>query len=255
MLPNLERSGNRMMKYTGTCHCKAVSFTFDAELEELIVCDCSLCHKRNALMATVAREQFHITSGQDALRLYRWNSGVAQHYFCGTCGIYVYHQRRSNPAFLSVNAMCVDDFDHRALPIRHVDGKSRTVVNAPAKEGLRNALRGVLMSRSRAASQIHPALPRDAPHHPQVGQRKQRVQLRRVLRQPAVAHLHMPELALDHPERMFDLGPDARLGPLDLIQDRAHRRALVQHLAFARAHGHVPVDADLLVSSRLPTPW
>lgn len=36
-------------------------------------------------------------------------------------------------------------------------------------------------------------------------------QLRGVLDQPAVAHLHMYELALDHPERVFDLGPNARL--------------------------------------------
>ena len=34
------------------------------------------------------------------------------------------------------------------------------------------------------------------PRHPQVGQRKQRVQLRGVLGQPAVAHLDMPELTL-----------------------------------------------------------
>jgi hypothetical protein len=75
-----------------------------------------------------------------------------------------------------------------------------TATGSTVKEGLRNALRGVLMSRSRAASQIHPALPRDSarcgpvsrpvgrlqahsclrshqssPRHPQVGQRKQRV--------------------------------------------------------------------------------
>ena len=121
------------MEYTGTCHCKTVNFTFEAELEELLMCNCSLCQKRNALMATVACEQFHITEGQEALRLYRWNSGVAQHYFCSTCGIYVYHQRRSNPTLLSINAMCIDDFDTEALPIQHVDGQSRTVVSPPAE--------------------------------------------------------------------------------------------------------------------------
>ena len=29
----------------------------------------------------------------------------------------------------------------------------------------------------------------------------------------------MPELALDHPERVFDLGPYARFGTLQLVQD------------------------------------
>jgi len=116
------------MKYEGACHCGAVSLAFEADIDELVRCNCSLCSKRNALMATVPRDQFRITRGQDALRLYRWNSGVAQHYFCGTCGIYIYHQRRSNPALLSVNAWCIDGLDRDALPTRQVDGRSRSVV-------------------------------------------------------------------------------------------------------------------------------
>lgn len=89
-------------------------------------------------------------------------------------------------------------------------------------------------------------LPQRAPQHPQVGRCKQRVQLRGVLGQPAVALLRMPELALDHPERVFDLGPNARLGLHQLVHDRAHRGVLVQYFAFARAHGYAPVDVDLL---------
>lgn len=124
------------MTYTGACHCKAVTFAFDAELEELIRCNCSLCSKRNALMATVPRSAFQVTNGHDALLLYRWNSGVAQHYFCGTCGIYLYHQRRSDPALLSVNAYCIDGLDAAALPVRQVDGRSRSTADSgkPAKQ-------------------------------------------------------------------------------------------------------------------------
>jgi hypothetical protein len=117
------------MNYAGTCHCGAVAFSFNADITELISCDCSLCRKRNALMATVPREQLDITRGRDSLVLYRWNSCVALHYFCGVCGIYVYHQRRSNPAQLSVNACCIDGLDCASLPLRHVDGRSRSVVD------------------------------------------------------------------------------------------------------------------------------
>ncbi|WP_416311484.1 GFA family protein [Pseudomonas sp. W03] len=116
------------MHYTGTCHCGAVAFAFEAELDELVRCDCSLCAKRNALMATVPKGQFRITRGEQALCLYRWNSGVAMHYFCGTCGVYVYHQRRSNPGLLSVNACCIDGFDPESLPVRRVDGRSMSTV-------------------------------------------------------------------------------------------------------------------------------
>jgi len=118
------------MKHTGKCHCGEISFRFDAELNEAISCNCSLCKKRNALMVTVPRMSFEIIQGQESLKLYRWNSGVAQHYFCGTCGIYVYHQRRTNPDLLSVNACCIDGLDLEAIPVRLVDGMSRSVIAA-----------------------------------------------------------------------------------------------------------------------------
>ena len=47
--------------------------------------------------------------------------------------------------------------------------------------------------------------------HPQIGQGEQGIQLCGVLLQPAVANLHMAELAFDHPKRMLDLGADKPL--------------------------------------------
>ena len=47
--------------------------------------------------------------------------------------------------------------------------------------------------------------------HPQIGQSEQRVELGLVFLQPAVANLHMAELALDHPKWMLDLRADAGL--------------------------------------------
>src|SRR5512135_3929627 len=54
--------------------------------------------------------------------------------------------------------------------------------------------------------------------HPQIRQREQRDHMRRVLGQPAEAHLAQTELPLDYPERMLDLRPHARLGLLDLLE-------------------------------------
>ena len=84
------------------------------------------------------------------------------------------------------------------------------------------------------------------PRHPEIGEREQCVQLRRVLHQPSVAHLHKPELALDHTKRVLHLGSDARLHMLKLVHNRAHGRTFVQRFALARAHGHVPVGLDAL---------
>lgn len=58
--------------------------------------------------------------------------------------------------------------------------------------------------------------------------REQGLDLRRVFRKPTVANLHETELALDHTERVFDLGPDARLELLDVLGQRIDRVGLVQ---------------------------
>ena len=66
--------------------------------------------------------------------------------------------------------------------------------------------------------------------HPQVRQGKQCHQLRRVLRQATEACLHITELALDHPERVLDLGAHLGLGLLDLALGFVQRAALIQLL-------------------------
>ncbi len=78
------------------------------------------------------------------------------------------------------------------------------------------------------------------PDHPQVGQGKQRHDLRRVFLQTTVAHLHISKLLLEHPEGVFHLGPDARLGALQLVDQIIKRLVFVQRPAQAWAHGHVP---------------
>ena len=67
-----------------------------------------------------------------------------------------------------------------------------------------------------------------SPHHPQVRERKQGLQLGGVLGQAPVAHLGVAKLALDHPERMFNLGADAGLGFF---------------CAFRRSRPLIPIDA------------
>ena len=84
------------------------------------------------------------------------------------------------------------------------------------------------------------------PGHPEVGQREQRVQLGGVLRQSAVANLGVAELALDHPERMLDLGADARLDVFHLRGDRVSRIARVEQPAQSGSQRDMPVRADVL---------
>ena len=89
----------------GGCHCGAVRF--HVRLAEGLTsprrCTCSICRMRGAVAVTAKLGDLTVTSGEDLLAEYRFNTGTARHYFCSRCGIYTHHQRRSNPAELGVN--------------------------------------------------------------------------------------------------------------------------------------------------------
>ena len=63
-------------------------------------------------------------------------------------------------------------------------------------------------------------------HQEQVAKRKQREQMRPVLCQTAIPRFHMTELALDDPERMFDLRAHHGDDPVDLLVDRVELATL-----------------------------
>ncbi|MGB5707911.1 MAG: GFA family protein [Arenicellales bacterium] len=104
-------------KRRGSCHCGAVEFEVILEngLENLRRCNCSLCGRKGAIMASVPMSGIHITRGEDNLTLYQWNTGVAKHFFCKTCGIYTHHHRRSNPEEYGFNVACVEGVDIESL--------------------------------------------------------------------------------------------------------------------------------------------
>ena len=59
-------------------------------------------------MASVTLSGIRILQGQEHLRLYQFNTLVAKHYFCGQCGIYTHHQRRSFPDQYGYNVGCLE---------------------------------------------------------------------------------------------------------------------------------------------------
>ena len=65
-------------------------------------CDCSYCRRRAAPVVSAPLDKLEVLKGRDALTLYEFGTHTAQHYFCATCGIYMFHKRRSNPNDFSV---------------------------------------------------------------------------------------------------------------------------------------------------------
>lgn len=117
------------MIHSGSCHCGGIRFTVNHEPVELTTCDCSLCIKRNALMAKVPETALSIQKGQELLATYEWNSRRAKHHFCRQCGIYVFHRKRAAPDHFGVNVFCLDGFDVASLPVRATEGRGMSVVS------------------------------------------------------------------------------------------------------------------------------
>jgi len=101
---------NIQPNHRATCHCGMVELELD--LPEGLVdpkrCNCSICRRKGAVMAYVPLDGLRILRGAEHLKLYRFNSGVAKHYFCSNCGIYTHHQTRSNPTVYGFNVGCLE---------------------------------------------------------------------------------------------------------------------------------------------------
>jgi hypothetical protein len=123
-------------KHRLSCHCGAVVLELD--LPDGIVdprrCDCSICRRKGAVVASVALSGIAIKAGHDALRLYQFNTGTAKHFFCSVCGIYTHHQRRSNPGEYGYNVGCLEGVNPFEIP------------NVPTNDGVHHPADRALVS-------------------------------------------------------------------------------------------------------------
>ncbi|WP_368934696.1 GFA family protein [Alcaligenes faecalis] len=113
--------------YKAACHCGAVRFNVKLTdgLRSARRCNCSYCRMRGAVAVSANLADIQVEQGQDALTLYQFNTGQARHYFCSHCGIYTFHQRRSNPEQYGVNVACIEGmspFDFEEVPVN--EGRS-----------------------------------------------------------------------------------------------------------------------------------
>lgn len=99
-----------MNKYKGSCHCGAVRFEVEAPAHiEVERCNCSICSLSGYLHLIVPKASFKLLTDAAALQTYTFNTGVAQHSFCKTCGIKPFYIPRSNPDGVDINVNCLDE--------------------------------------------------------------------------------------------------------------------------------------------------
>jgi hypothetical protein len=119
-----------MATYRGSCHCGAVTFEVRTTLAPARRCNCSLCRRKGAVMASAEPQDFKLLGGEDQLTLYQFNTRTAKHYFCKVCGIYTFHRPRTNPNVYRVNVGCLEGVDPLALQVETFDGAGLSTVSA-----------------------------------------------------------------------------------------------------------------------------
>lgn len=112
------------MIYQGSCHCGAIRFEVEApEHLEVDECNCSICSKAGYLHLIRPLSKFKLLAGQESITEYRFNTKIARHSFCKTCGVKPFYVPRSNPDGISVNARCLDT-PPKSMTVTPFDGRN-----------------------------------------------------------------------------------------------------------------------------------
>ena len=125
--------------YQGSCHCGAVRYEADIDLEEGTGrCNCQVCAKRRFWGNTLRPEQFRLLDGEDALGDYQFNSNSVHHRFCKTCGTPTFGHgfiAEVGGAFYSISLATLEnaEADLAEAPIKFMDGANNNWWNAPAE--------------------------------------------------------------------------------------------------------------------------
>ena len=112
--------------YAGSCHCGAVNYEVDLDIDQSITCNCSRCQRLGSVLAFASRNKFELLSGEENLTEYRFNRNEIAHLFCRICGIqsFSYGELPDGTAIAAINVNTLAGVEPRSLTPEHLDGRS-----------------------------------------------------------------------------------------------------------------------------------
>jgi len=115
-----------MTTYTGSCHCGAVAFEVDGEIDAALACNCSICARKGSLLWFVPRSSLRLKTPDEAAGSYTFNKHVIRHRYCRTCGIHTHGEAvdAQGHAGAAINLRCIEGLDLDAIPVQRFDGRS-----------------------------------------------------------------------------------------------------------------------------------
>ncbi|HEY2481892.1 MAG TPA: GFA family protein [Caulobacteraceae bacterium] len=97
-------------------------FRIEATLDQVRVCDCSICRRRGALIHRVEEQDFELLTPLEELSTYKFHTRQATDYFCPHCGVLPFRRPRTAPHLWSINVRCLEDVDLASVPVERVHG-------------------------------------------------------------------------------------------------------------------------------------
>jgi len=115
-----------MTTYTGSCHCGAICFEVDGEIDSGLACNCSICSRRGSLLWFVPKASLRLVTPDSDASTYTFNKHVIKHRFCPKCGIHTFGEGTDpkGNAVAAINLRCIENLDLSAIPVHHFDGKA-----------------------------------------------------------------------------------------------------------------------------------
>ena len=115
------------MRYSGSCHCGAVAFEVEGEIESGLSCNCSMCQRKGSLLWFVPRSALSLSTPEANSRVYMFNKHLLKHRFCPTCGIHPYAEGKDPKGndMAAINIRCLEGIELSSIPVTHFDGRSK----------------------------------------------------------------------------------------------------------------------------------
>ncbi|MGE0210438.1 MAG: GFA family protein [Parvibaculaceae bacterium] len=115
-----------MQKVTGGCHCGAVRYEAEVDLDKTMQCNCSHCSTKGFVLTFAPEKAFKLVSGGDKLKEYRFYKHAIAHQFCLECGVqpFAYGKDPKGNAMVAINLRAADGVDLATLNPQKVDGRS-----------------------------------------------------------------------------------------------------------------------------------
>jgi len=113
------------MIHQGSCHCGRIAYEVDADITQVMECNCSHCARKGYLLWFGPRTALHLKTPAADLRGYTFNRHVIEHQFCAVCGCapFAFGKDRQGVDTVAVNVRCLPALELSNLTVKHVDGR------------------------------------------------------------------------------------------------------------------------------------